>query len=881
MTNRFEQFSSGNRFIPFTSSEEVSAATDTIKEKAVNALKSSGNRFLDTIAWLDAPRNALWQGSKELPVNEYSDPAGEFMKGLKRETFGSTQELIPEEFTEANPVTSIVGGLVGDIATDPLTYTPAAVFTAPLKGIGKAAKLTGLINPLSRLADDSKLLRWLNVYTGDSKVAKEIADKYRNYKSAVRYRGIEDAQAFQKEMESLANEMGITVDALKADITRNIESGAEGITQGMRSIEQKLVQRNREMLELEMELGVEIGDLGPTYMAHILTPEGKGAIGAKEIKDYLSMKPGRDHASTEMRELEGTVSEINSKHIYGTDKLFYDDPVIIQGVRELRHAMVVGGKKYLGDVSELGVLADEAPAGYVKVAGIEDVVFDPKVAEVIEQQFKIISSPEELTKVVKAYDGALRWWKMWSLGARPAYHFRNMLGNFWNAHLGGLNNPERYSDAMQLQYAMATGKLEGKFAGKEYSELKDALIDHGLLNKGQYTADVETVISKDLPGGKDAKTALNKAWKYTGSTDNPLLQAGFAFGGGVENNARIALFMDRVKKGDSYEDAAKHVKKYLFDYGDLSPMEQQVMKRVIPFYTWSRKNIPLQIEALATQPDKIQKLNLVKQNIEQGADKPNPENVPEYIKEAGPIYVGNSPEHDVAKVVTLMNYLPLMDVGRIVAPEEFVNMVSPIMKAPLEYFVNYDSFRDKEIEEYKGQTTDFMGVRMPVHLAHLARNLIMLNEIDRANPANVFGVSRYDEATGERTRTGSFGLDQEKTISVPGFGIRRGTTEGEAIQRGDMKFGIGTPREERTDLSGSARLIQYLFGVRVYNVDEQSGEVKNIQKFKRDISKLKSMLRSSALQSKTRETEELLEAIDKAAIAFEKKVESTPVAGSQ
>lgn len=881
MTNRFEQFSSGNRFTQFTASEAVSAAVDTVKEESVNALKSSGNRFLDTIAWFDAPRNALWQGSKELPFGEHGDPAGEFMKGLKRETFGSTQELIPDEFKEVNPVTTIVGGLAGDIATDPLTYTPTAVFTVPFKGIGKAAKLTGLINPLSRLADDSKLLRWLNVYTGSSKAAKEIADKYRNYKSAVRYRGIEDAKVFQKELESLANEMGVTVDALKADITRNIESGAEGITQGMRSIEQKLVQRNREMLELEIELGVEIGDLGPTYMAHILTPEGKGAIGAKEIKDYLSMRPGRNHASTEMRELEGTVAEINSKHIYGTDKLFYDDPVIIEGVRELRHAMVVGGKKYLDDVSELGVHVSEAPAGYVKVAGIEDVAFDPKVAEVIEQQFKIISSPAEMANVVKAYDGALRWWKMWSLGARPAYHFRNMLGNFWNAHLGGLNNPERYNDAMQLQYAMATGKLDGKFAGKSYKEIEDAMIDNGILNKGQYTADIETTIAKDLPGGKDAKSMLEKAWKYTGSTDNPVLQAGFHFGGGVENNARIALFLDRINKGDSYEDAAKHVKKYLFDYGDLSPMEQQVMKRVIPFYTWSRKNIPLQIEAIATQPDKIQKLNLVKQNIEQGADKPDQENVPAYIKEAGPIYVGNSPEHDVAKVVTLMNYLPLMDVGRIVEPEEFVNMVSPLMKAPLEYFVNYDSFRDKEIEEYKGQTTDFMGVRMPVHLAHLARNLIMLNEIDRANPANIFGVSKYDEKTGERTRTGSFGMDQEKTASIPGIGLRRGTTEGEAVQRGDMKFGIGTKREERTDLTGSARLIQYLFGVRVYNVDEQSGEIQNIKKFKRDISKLKGMLRQSAARDKTRATDELLDAIDKAAQAFDDEIASIPIAGSQ
>lgn len=43
-------------------------------------------------------------------------------------------------------------------------------------------------------------------------------------------------------------------------------------------------------------------------------------------------------------------------------------------------------------------------------------------------------------------------------------------------------------------------------------------------------------------------------------TRNPVLQAGFQFGGMAENNARIALFIDRIKKGDSYDDAAKVVK---------------------------------------------------------------------------------------------------------------------------------------------------------------------------------------------------------------------------------------------------------------------------------------------------------------------------------
>ena len=62
--------------------------------------------------------------------------------------------------------------------------------------------------------------------------------------------------------------------------------------------------------------------------------------------------------------------------------------------------------------------------------------------------------------------------------------------------------------------------------------------------------------------------------------------------------------MDRVSKGESFEDASKAVRKYLFDYTELAPFEQNVMKRILPFYTWSRKNIPLQISSLLKSPQK-------------------------------------------------------------------------------------------------------------------------------------------------------------------------------------------------------------------------------------------------------------------------------------
>jgi hypothetical protein len=47
------------------------------------------------------------------------------------------------------------------------------------------------------------------------------------------------------------------------------------------------------------------------------------------------------------------------------------------------------------------------------------------------------------------------------------------------------------------------------------------------------------------------------------------------------------------------------VKGSQFDYADLSDFEIDVLKMIVPFYTWSRNNIPLQARAIMTEPGKV------------------------------------------------------------------------------------------------------------------------------------------------------------------------------------------------------------------------------------------------------------------------------------
>lgn len=77
---------------------------------------------------------------------------------------------------------------------------------------------------------------------------------------------------------------------------------------------------------------------------------------------------------------------------------------------------------------------------------------------------------------------------------------------------------------------------------------------------------------------------------------------GSAIGRSVENQARLINFMSNVKLGRSYSAAAQQVNKFLFNYQDLTAVQKDWMRIVFPFFTWTQKNVALQLEMMQKNP---------------------------------------------------------------------------------------------------------------------------------------------------------------------------------------------------------------------------------------------------------------------------------------
>jgi hypothetical protein len=837
--------------------EVAQAGWEALPEPVQKAGRATGNFLLDAIDILQRPFQASATYVKALGTTEESKkgaPLWEILstenlakaqqagiRGLKGEEKASFQEALPDQFRRENPVKSMLLGFMGDVVLDPLK----GEVVSPIFKTVKAAASTGAdsIGLSSKLADN-ELYRAIVLKEGDVVKAKEIYDKFRFAKDKARTETVRNAKSLNNEIKALSKQTDIPVNELKAKIFQDIET-ANLSDDAIGQLEQRIVAQNRARLEQQQAAGIEVGDLGDIYMPHIATKEADDVLNNTGVKNFFGIRPSAKTPQGVAREIEGTVAEINAKNIYGTNKFFQDDPAIALGVADFNAAQAVAGRKFLDEASQFGIKADVAPASYKTIPEIPGLKFEPAVANQLTRSYKALTNQEEINKFLKLYDGAQNWWKMWSLGVRPAYHSKNMIGNLWNSYLGGLTNPLLYGQAGSLQIKIAKNNLSGKIAGYPADELYEAMTTRGVFGQGQYGGDISRTLESQIAGG-------NKN-PFTLATSNPILQGGFKLGQTVEDNARIALFIDQLNKGASFDKAGNHVRKYLFDYGDVNPFEKDVLKRVMPFYTWSRKNIPLQLEALATQPDKINKINLAINNAQQAyqVEQPDLSQVPDYIREQAPVYVGSDAAAGTVSAIPLTNLIPTFDIAAITkflntetAPEGIqrgklgtalstvMGGVSPLIKAPLEFLANYDFFRKKNIQEFEGQTTDFLGVPMPVHLAKLASNIIVLNELDRANPGSIFGSRIVDPITKEVTTLNSF-------------------------------LGLGTPREARTDLPEEQRLNQYLTGVRIFDIDMGQTEYRQVEQMKRDIGAIKARIKQAQIADKSREADAAVQALER------------------
>lgn len=339
--------------------------------------------------------------------------------------------------------------------------------------------------------------------------------------------------------------------------------------------------------------------------------------------------------------------------------------------------------------------------------------------------------------MMKLFDTFQNQWKLLNTVVNPGFHIQNLVSNAFQSFLGA--GADAFNPAkLKRAYSILSTKDPKQFAilnGKKYSykQLSDIIREHGVVDNTFFKEEISSDMYKFLP-----------------------YKAGAKIGSSIEGMQRVNLFLSFVDQGKSFEEAVEGVNKFLFDYGELTEFEKSTMRRILPFYTFMRKNVPLMLEQMfIEQPNTFNTLNKAITNIEKMNDDYIDENYrnpyrQDYIQL--PFGIGENEYGDVQYGIS--NQLPYTQLDRVFDLQKLAGQASPLIKAPIELLTGtniYTGMPTGNIAEYLVQQFPFSKIPYNVVKSKekgTERNLYILGQL-AGFPINQIKPMTYYEDYGD------------------------------------------------------------------------------------------------------------------------------------
>lgn len=426
--------------------------------------------------------------------------------------------------------------------------------------------------------------------------------------------------------------------------------------------------------------------------------------------------------------------------------------------------------------------------------------FGKDIGYVKEDDWKFLNSQMNanfgaLDAIAKAtgFDVITSLFKRWVTGPFASFHVRNFAS-------GEMQNFELIGATAQMPKVQAAGlRLGNKISRGAFIDLTDPfdkaiavgakVKDFGdetieLAGKTWNLNDIGTAISRRFGGSSrynvdynsitgdaekliDAPTFSKEAIKGWGKSfvslkldrnpieaivgeNNPLFKAARGVGAFIEMQQKAKLVVGALQKGHTLEEALGIAAKGGFDYRALTQFESRIMRRVIPFYSFARKNIELQLHVLGENPQRINQIIRSIGNVQNMwqtdmTDKEK-ENLPAYLKESLSVAVGRS---DTGALQFVQSFGTPIEAftqlfkgaaeGKSTIERQFLgtlSMVNPYLKVPIELGIGKDSFRQRDLK-------DVYTAPEYAKAPEIIKNFLMLHEVKKKNFATGVPYTQY------------------------------------------------------------------------------------------------------------------------------------------
>lgn len=231
----------------------------------------------------------------------------------------------------------------------------------------------------------------------------------------------------------------------------------------------------------------------------------------------------------------------------------------------------------------------------------------------------MIHTPEGLAAAKLAANETLKWWRAVVTLPRPAFHIRNLIGGSYMNMAFGVRSKTMASISTEgikfrnaLRNATGVDALEQAFAAvsPKWRKTIEAAWERNVL-AGFATTEFTDALTP-------AAMRSRFAWAKATDVDNFVLtRAGGRVMESVEDFMRLSLFAEYFD--ETVEGSAKHAAEMVnavhFDYSNLTPLETK-LKAAIPFFVWTRRNLPLQIRTVVENPRYYQRYRAMMQSMD-------------------------------------------------------------------------------------------------------------------------------------------------------------------------------------------------------------------------------------------------------------------------
>ena len=315
-------------------------------------------------------------------------------------------------------------------------------------------------------------------------------------------------------------------------------------------------------------------------------------------------------------------------------------------------------KLKLGRIGDEPIKAESAEkiAKALKGTRFEGTYIPGEIASSLLRVNKTLMDPRELRTVVRWIEKANGWYRYSVTQLFPSFHARNKFSNMFMMGMAGMRDPRYLARAAGLQRRVRNRFLEetsravrpgAKIATDAEMKLMREIVEHAAVGHG-YAGEIARIL-EGAGGGAARLTATRGAAGRGRAWMREMLGK---VGTAIEDHDKIALYLWARDKGQTGQEAGRLVKKWLFDYGDLSHIEKKPfgLRSQAYFWTWTRKAIPLLFAELVTSPRKYRLWGLATGSV--GSRRELHELLPSWLVTRSPFALGTDEQGQATFALT-------------------------------------------------------------------------------------------------------------------------------------------------------------------------------------------------------------------------------------